>query len=113
MADEVTFRALNSSAGPRAGGDVITKCQGLLPNKMQCTQAATWAAVDSNGVDVPFGQYCNKHKVHIAAGIHSAPVMPIANTGTVQYMPIPDSDLQVKVTTEVVQNGDSASITSS
>jgi|ERR1700733_1027014 len=81
----ITFVALDKNKP----GTIITKCQGWLPNKMQCTRSGEY--LGSNGL-----QYCRAHMLHVQAGIQVAPIAAIAGTGTVQAQPVPAELFEIK-----------------
>lgn len=82
---QLTFTPINKNAP----GAIITRCQGWLPNRMQCTRSGEFQA--SNGL-----QYCGAHMRHLQAGIQVAPVSAIFGTGTVQSQPVPPELFQIK-----------------
>lgn len=59
----------------------VTKCQGMLPNGMQCTKPGKYLA--SNGF-----QYCTSHSLQLQAGLITAPLNPIPGTGTVEFQAV-------------------------
>lgn len=91
-----TWNALDSTKP----GIYIGRCQGWLPNRMQCTKAASWEGFDSEGGFQ--GQYCTVHKLHLESGIHQAPVRAIPNTGTVQTLNVGAEQFEVKISVEPV-----------
>ena len=56
-----TFKPLDSTKR----GVIITKCQGFLSNRMQCTRAGEFEGFDE--ANVSQGQFCKKHMLVIQA----------------------------------------------
>ena len=104
---------------PLVTGDWIGSCNETLVNKCQCKRPASWVVLNEDGSDSPF-QMCNRCKVLADMGVTNAPILPIANTGTVQ-MQVPfvnpqtpeEVEADLAVLNGEIKNGDSAANTPS
>ena len=55
-----TFRKLDNTLSPAAGGDFIGHCNFMLENRMQCTRAGEYEVTDAESPDKPY-QICKRH----------------------------------------------------
>lgn len=93
--------AVTHDVVPLKNGDFIGRCQGMLPNKMQCTKAAAnkVTSTDSDPEVKPHEeQLCEMHTKIRLARLTTAPILEIPNTGTVQAQAIPAGEFEVKQT---------------